>query len=83
MDEIRSFDNYKKISDRYFYWFGKETYEIIFTGNVRGIPFSLKWKQWYVIYKQKGYVITYCTEERKKDKYESVQNAIFKSIRIK
>ena len=83
VDELKTFDNFKIVSEKSFFWFGKEMYEIIFTGNVSAISYKLKWKQWYVIYKKKGYVITYCTEAEKKDKYEVMQDRIFKSIRIK
>ena len=82
-EELETFDNYKKLSDRYFYSFGKEVYEIVFSANVSAIPFRLKWKQWYVFYKNKGYVITYCTEEDKKDSWAAIEAAIFRSIRIR
>ncbi len=82
-EELKTFDNYKKLAERYFYWFGKEIYEIVFTGNVSAIPYPLKWKQWYIVYKQKGYVVTYCTQAEKKDKYDPVATSIFKTIRIK
>ena len=83
MEELKTFENFKKESERYFYTFGKEAYEVVFTGNVSGIDFPLRWKQWYVVDKQRSYVITYCTAGDKKDKYESIANGVFRTIRIR
>jgi hypothetical protein len=82
-EELKEIDKFKKISEREFYWFGKQSFEVVFTGSVLGIATPLKWMQWYVVNKDKVYVITYCAESEKKDNHEKAAGFIFKTIRVK
>lgn len=53
------YENYTKISGRYFVWNGVETYEYIYSISQAGLDTKIKIKQWMCVKKGVLYMITY------------------------
>lgn len=67
---------YKKISERYFTQKGLKWFEIVYTGKVESVEFTLRFIQRYTLYKGTAYVITYTADGTKKDPFVGTAVAI-------
>jgi hypothetical protein len=61
--------NMKTISSKYMKVNGVNTYEILYTGDLDAVDYTLKFLQRYTIIKGKAFVLTYSSEAGKRDKY--------------
>ena len=54
-----AYDNYQKISSRYFTWNGTEAYEYVYSFTQASVDYAIRIKQWMCIKNGVLYMITY------------------------